>query len=64
MAPGSVSGSCKRAYIHRYVWQIPGIDLSITLVRRARRNPHFDPPKVGDRPPTGELRAPLHHTLS
>ena len=29
--------------------------LSIHLLRRARRNLHFDPPKLGDRPPTGEL---------
>ena len=37
--------------------------LSIELLRRARRNLHFDPPKLGDRPPTGEFTAPLHHTL-
>ena len=29
--------------------------LSIYLLRRARRNLHFDAPKLGDRPPTGEL---------
>ena len=37
--------------------------LSIYLVRRARRNLDFYPPKLGDRPPTGELIAPLYHSL-
>ena len=37
--------------------------LSICLLRRARRNLHFDPPKLGGRPPTGELIAPLYHSL-
>ena len=45
------------------VWQIPGMYLSIYLLRRARRNPHFDPPKLGDRPPTGERTSPLYHSL-
>ena len=37
--------------------------LSIYLLRRARRNLHSDPPKLGDRPPTSELIAPLYHSL-
>ena len=37
--------------------------LSIYLLRRARRNVHFDPPNLGDRPSTGELIAPLYHSL-
>ena len=37
--------------------------LSIYLLRRATRNLHFDPTNLGDRPPTGEFIAPLHHTL-
>ena len=37
--------------------------LSIYLLRRAIRNLHFDPRKLGDRPPTGELIAPLYHSL-
>ena len=37
--------------------------LLIYLLRRARRNLHFDPPKLGDRSPTGELVAPLYHSL-
>ena len=55
-------------YTHRqevlvYARQIPAESIyrSISLLRRARRNLsiHFDPPKLGDRPPTGELIAPL-----
>ena len=37
--------------------------LSIYLLRRARRNLHFDPPKLGDRPPTVEFIAPLYYSL-
>ena len=37
--------------------------LSIKLLRRATKNLHFDPTNLGDRPPTGEFIAPLHHTL-
>ena len=37
--------------------------LSICLLRRARRNPHFDPPKLGDHPSTSQLIAPLYHSL-
>ena len=37
--------------------------LSIYLLRRAKRNLPFDPPKLGDRPPTSELIAPLYHPL-
>ena len=45
------------------MWQIPGIYLSIYVLRRARRDLYFDPPKLGDRPPTSELIAPLYHSL-
>ena len=51
MAPGSASGGCKG--IHRCVADTRY--LSIYLLRRASRNLHFDPPKLGDRPPTSEL---------
>ena len=59
MTPGSVSG-VGRVYTGvadtRY--------LSIYLLRRVRRNHlHFDPPKLGDRPPTGELIAPSYHSI-
>ena len=37
--------------------------LSIYLLKRARRNLHFDPPQLGHRPPTGELITPLYHSL-
>ena len=37
--------------------------LSIYLLRRATRNLHFDPPKLGNRLPKGELIPPLNHTL-
>ena len=59
MAPGSASGGCKG--IHRCVADTRY--LSIYLLRRARRNVHFDPPNLGDRPSTGELIAPLYHSL-
>ena len=36
--------------------------LAIYLLRGARRNLYFDPPKLGDRPPTSEL-IPLYHSL-
>ena len=37
--------------------------LSIYLLRKARRNLHFDPPKLDDPPPKSELMAPLYHSL-
>ena len=40
---------------HRY--------FSSYLLRRGRRNIHFDPPKLGNRPPTSELISPLYHSL-
>ena len=58
MAPGSVSGGCKG--IHR-CGRYPVF--SIYLLRRTRGNLLFDPPKLGDHPPTGELIAPLYHSL-
>ena len=33
--------------------------LSISMVRKARRNDHCDPPELGDIPPTSELLAPF-----
>ena len=57
--PGSVSRGCKD--IHTGVadrWY-----LFMYLLRRAIRNLRFDPPTLGDRPPTGELIAPLYHSL-
>ena len=54
MAPGSVSGGYTLSGIAdtRY--------LSIYRLRRARRNLHFDPPKLGHHPPAGELVSPLY----
>ena len=37
--------------------------LSIYLLRRAKRNSHFDPPKLGDRSLTGGLIALLYQSL-
>ena len=51
MAPGPVSGGCKGICTGLADTR----HLSINLLRRARGNLHFDPPKLGDRPPTGEL---------
>ena len=57
MTPGAVGGGVARVHTGvadtRY--------LSIYLLRRARKNLYFDPP--ADRPPTGELIAPLYHSL-
>ena len=33
------------------------------MLRKARRNLHFDPPKLGDPPPTSEPIAPFYHSL-
>ena len=44
------------------VWQIPGTYRSIGLGGK-ENNLHFDPPKLGNRPPRGELIAPLYHSL-
>ena len=58
MASGAVSG-CARVYTGvadtRY--------LSVYVLRTARGNLRFDPPKLGDRPRTGELVAPLNRSL-
>ena len=37
--------------------------LSIYMLMKARTNVYFDPPKLGDPPPTSELFAPLFHSL-
>ena len=37
--------------------------VSIYMLRKARRNLHFDPPKLDDPPPKSELMAPLYHSL-
>ena len=59
MAPGTVTVVVARIYTGvadtRYQ--------CIYLLKRARRNLQFDPPKIGDGPPTGELIAPLYHSL-
>ena len=34
--------------------------VSIYMLRKARRNLHFDPPKLDDPPPKSELMAPLY----
>ena len=44
------------------VWQIPGIHRSICWGGQ-QITYTFDPPKLGDRSPTGELIAPLYHSL-
>ena len=36
---------------------------SVYMLRKTKRNPHFDPPKLGNLPPTSELTAPLYHSL-
>ena len=53
MAPGSVTAAVGVARVCTCVADTRY--LSICLLRRARRNLYFYPPKLGDRPPTGEL---------
>ena len=61
MAPGSVTAAVGVARVCTCVADTRY--LSICLLRRARRNPHFDPPKLGDHPSTSQLIAPLYHSL-
>ena len=59
MTPGAVIDCCKG--ICRCGKYPVFIDLSAEEGKR--RNLHFDPPKLGDRPPTtSELIAPWHHS--
>ena len=51
LAPGSVSGGCEGICTGLADTR----HLFINLLRSARGNLHCDPPKLGDRPPTGEL---------
>ena len=61
----SVVGFFGRFSLRGYaqVWNISVIYPSVNMLRKARRNGYFDPPKVADAPLTSDLIAPLYHLL-
>ena len=62
--PGGVSGCFTLQIVdaRAYTGMLDTRHLSMYLLRRARSNLNFDPPKLGDHPPTSDLIASLYQS--